>query len=72
MEYFKVTAIKGHYGANNDNNLITFYYASKDIFSAMRSAKKQGGVKHSRLPLSCTRVSKEEYLSHCGISAYSN
>lgn len=70
MKYYKVTVIRGHLGNRYNHGLITFYYVAYNIMHAMALAKKQGGVKHGRMPLNCQEVTKEEYEANRRINAY--
>lgn len=69
MKYYAVTMERGHVGLGRSAT-ITFYYKARDIFEAAAKARKQGGVKHSRFPVACKEVTKEEYCENIKISAY--
>ena len=61
MKYYAITCIRGHQGARNDNALITFYVEAKDIITAAKVAQRMGGIKHTKMPLNCKQITKEEY-----------
>ena len=60
MKYYAITCIRGHQGARNDNALITFYVEAKDIIAAAKVAQRMGGIKHTKMPLNCKQITKEE------------
>lgn len=70
MKYYKVTCTRGHLGKGYQHGLITFYYVAYNILHAMNMAKRQGGVKHDRLPLNCQEISREEYEQGRRMNAY--
>lgn len=70
MRYFKVTVVRGHLGQGYGHGTLTFYYQARNLLEAMDRAKKQGGVKHDRMPLNACECSKEEYEANIGVSAY--
>lgn len=70
MRYYKATVVRGHQGRGIHNGVITFYFQAKNAVEAMDLAKRQGGVKHSRLPLNCQEVTMEEYQANIVTSAY--
>ena len=51
---------RGHVGIKR-YAIITFYFEAPNALSAMEKGRKMGGVKHSRIPLSCVEITKEEY-----------
>lgn len=57
MNYYKVTAIKGHLGAGN-GEVITFAFAAPDIFSAMQLARRMPGVKHTHIQMQSKMCAK--------------
>ena len=61
MQYSAITCIRGHQGARNDNALITFYVEAKDIIAAAKVAQRMGGIKHTKMPVNCKQITKEEY-----------
>lgn len=64
MRYYKVMCPFGHMGTKR-YALITFYFEAPNALAAMEQGRKMGGVKHSRMPLSCLEITKEEYnLNH--------
>lgn len=70
MKYYKVVMVRGHQGRGVFNSTLAFYYEAPDAITACKRAQRQGGVKHSRLPLSCVEVCYEEYYEMIQISAY--
>lgn len=70
MRYFKVTVIRGHLGQGYTHGTLTFYYQARNLLEAMDKAKRQGGVKHDRMPLNACECSKEEYEANIQTSAY--
>lgn len=69
MRYYKVMCPRGHVGTKRYAT-ITFYFASPDALTAMERGRRMGGVKHSRMPLSCVEISKEEYDLNRAKNAY--
>ena len=61
MKYYAITCIRGHQGARNDNALITFYVEATDIIAAAKVAQRMGGIKHTKMPVNCKQITKEEY-----------
>jgi len=59
-KYYKVTMERGHVGRGYSAH-ITFYIWGYNTLQAMDVARKMPGVKHSRLPVSCIEISKEEF-----------
>lgn len=70
MRYFKVTVIRGHMGNGYTHGTLTFYYQAKNLLEAMDRAKRQGGVKHNKMPLSACECSRKEYEEGMKYSAY--
>ena len=70
MKYNKVTCMRGHLGRGYTHGLITFYYVAESIMHAINIAKKQGGVKHSRMPVNCVEITYEEYITNKKVNAY--
>lgn len=70
MRYFKVTIQRGHMGTGYSHGVLTFYYQARNLLEAMDKAKRQGGVKHGRLPLNACECSREEYEANIHTSAY--
>ena len=69
MRYYKVICPLGHMGTKR-YALIIFYFEACNILSAMEKGRKMGGVKHSRMPLSCVEITKEEYNLNRERNAY--
>ena len=61
MKYYAITCVRGHQGARNNYALITFYVEAKDIIAAAKVAQRMGGIKHTRMPVSCRQITREEY-----------
>ena len=70
MKYYAITCVRGHQGACNNNALITFYVKAKDIIAAAKIAQRMGGIKHTKIPLSCRQITKEEYIFRIKENAY--
>lgn len=69
MKFYKVLCPRGHVGTKR-YAIITFYFAAQDAWTAMERGRKMGGVKHSRMPLSCVEISQEEYEQNRYRNAY--
>lgn len=69
MKFYKVLCPRGHVGTKRYAT-ITFYFAAQDAWTAMERGRKMGGVKHSRMPLSCVEISQEEYEQNRYRNAY--
>lgn len=69
MKFYKVLCPRGHVGTKRYAT-ITFYFAAQDAWAAMERGRKMGGVKHSRMPLSCVEISQEEYEQNRRRNAY--
>lgn len=69
MKFYKVLCPRGHVGTKRYAT-ITFYFAAQDAWTAMERGRKMGGVKHSRMPLSCVEISQEEYEQNRRRNAY--
>ena len=69
MKFYKVLCPRGHVGTKRYAT-ITFYFAAQDAWTAMERGRKMGGVKHSRMPLSCVEISQEEYEQNRCRNAY--
>lgn len=69
MKFYKVLCPRGHVGTKRYAT-ITFYFAAQDAWTAMERGRKMGGVKHSRMPLSCVEISREEYEQNRYRNAY--
>ena len=61
MKYYAITCVRGPQGARNNNALITFYVEAKDIIAAAKVAQRMGGIKHTKMPVNCKQITKEEY-----------
>lgn len=70
MRYFKATVVRGHLGVKYNHGTITFYEMARNALEAMDKARAHGGVKHSRIPVNCQEISKEEYLLGMKVNAY--
>ena len=70
MKYYAITCVRGHQGACNNNALITFYVKAKDIITAAKIAQRMGGIKHTKMPLSCRQITEEEYIFRIKENAY--
>ncbi len=69
MKFYKVLCPRGHVGTKRYAT-ITFYFAAQDAWTAMERGRKMGGVKHSRMPLSCVEITQEEYEQNRRRNAY--
>ena len=69
MKFYKVLCPRGHVGTKRYAT-ITFYFAAQDAWTAMERGRRMGGVKHSRMPLSCVEISQEEYEQNRYRNAY--
>lgn len=69
MRYYKVMCPRGHVGIKR-YAIITFYFEAPNALSAMEKGRRMGGVKHSRMPLSCVEITKEEYNLNRKRNAY--
>ena len=69
MKFYKVLCPRGHVGTKRYAT-ITFYFAAQDAWTAMERGRKMGGVKHSRMPLSCMEITQEEYEQNRRRNAY--
>lgn len=70
MRYFKITMQRGHVRTGYNHACITFYYKARNLLEAMDFAKRQGGVKHSRLPLNAQEIDEAEYNRGIAVNAY--
>lgn len=70
MKYYEVTCVRGHCGSGKSTNYITFYYKGANSVEAIMWAKRQPGVKHSRMPLGCFEISEAKYKEKIKVSAY--
>ena len=70
IKYYAITCVRGHQGACNNNALITFYVKAKDIIAAAKIAQRMGGIKHTKMPLSCRQITEEEYIFRIKENAY--
>lgn len=66
---YKVVCERGHVGTGYSAT-ITFYFLANNLLEAMDRGRSMGGVKHSRLPLSCTEIPYEEYKKGRETNAY--
>lgn len=62
MKYYKVTCRRGHVGRGRVA-YITFYISAESVGNAMTIAQNMGGVHHSKPPVLCKEVTKEEYIA---------
>jgi hypothetical protein len=69
MRYYKVICPRGHVGTKRYAT-ITFYFAAENALSAMDKGKRMGGIKHSRMPLSCQEITVDEYRANLTRNAY--
>lgn len=69
MKFYKVLCPRGHVGTKRYAT-ITFYFAAQNAWTAMERGRKMGGVKHSRMPLSCVEITQEEYEQNRRRNAY--
>ena len=70
MKYYEITCVRGHCGSGKSTNYITFYYKGANSVEAIMWAKRQPGVKHSRMPLGCFEISEAKYKEKIKVSAY--
>ena len=70
MKYYEITCVRGHCGSGKSTNYITFYYKGANSVEAIMWAKRQPGVKHSRMPLGCFEISEAKYEEKIKVSAY--
>ena len=70
MKYYEITCVRGHCGSGKSTNYITFYYKGANSVEAILWAKRQPGVKHSRMPLGCFEISEAKYKEKIKVSAY--
>ena len=70
MKYYEITCVRGHCGSGKSTNYITFYYKGANSVEAIMWAKRQPGVKHSRMPLGCFEISEAKYKENIKVSAY--
>ena len=70
MNYYKVTAIRGHIGAGNGAEIV-FAIEANDACSAMKIAKRMPAVKHKSASIRHVElISKEEFDALRKESAY--
>lgn len=70
MNYYKVTALRGHLGPNN-GQLLVFAIAAETSYDAIQLAKRMPMVKHkSKSIKSVELISKSEYDNLRQESAY--
>ena len=70
MNYYRVTAIRGHIGAGNGAEIV-FAIEADDAYSSMKLAKRMPAVKHKSASIkSVELISKEEYDELRKESAY--
>lgn len=69
QKYYRVTTHRAHQGRGRSST-ITFYIAAKNALHASNIARRMGGVKHSKMVLSCVPITAGEYLEGRKVSAY--
>lgn len=70
--YYQVEVLAGHCAHIDDEDVLIFYFAAKDIIEAMALARRMPGVKHNRTNTisSVKEITKDEYIAGRKISAY--
>ena len=71
--YYKVIMPRGHQGTNRRKSPcsnITFVFEAPTATAAVKRAQAMPGVKHDKMPLMVSSISREEYYTIWKISAY--
>ena len=70
--YYRVEVLAGHCAHANDEDVLIFYFAARNIIEATTLARRMPGVKHDRTNAICSvkEITKDEYSIDRQISAY--
>lgn len=70
MKFYKVVLKRGHMGSGYNHATITFFEKANNIIDALNNARRHGGVKHDKPPVSVQEISFEEYSQFMHTNAY--